>query len=129
MGRLFFLGVILLIGVSTHAQVFGDLGTSHREVLTDCDHKISASGSSGLIFITIVVNRDGEVTSAVLDTERSSISSTILVREAVMRAKKMKFKADYMAPTYHKGIVEFKVVKESAGNEEMKKKNILPENY
>ncbi|MEZ4938246.1 MAG: hypothetical protein R2799_11700 [Crocinitomicaceae bacterium] len=128
-GRVFLLGVVLFLGLTSYAQIYGELGTSKREIAADCDRKLSASGTEGLIFISIVVNRDGEVTSAVLEEVRSTVSNTMLVREALIRAKKMKFAADYTAPQWHKGTIEFKVEKKSAGNEELKRKNILPENY
>lgn len=124
--RVVFVAFGLMLGLVGNSQVYGDVGIAKRKVVTDCERKIAASGSEGLIFITIKVNRDGKVTAATLEMGRSTVSNTILVREALVRAKKMLFEADYTAPTFHEGIVEFKVTKSGEGKA-VKRKNILPE--
>lgn len=119
----------LMLGYVGNTQVYGEIGIAKRKVAKDCERKITSSASEGLIVIAVVVNRDGNVTSSTLDETRTTVSNTMLVREAMMRSKKMKFEADYTAPTYHKGLIEFKVEKVTGGNEELKKKNVLPQNY
>lgn len=112
MGKLRILIVLatLFISVEGFSQVYGDVGISKRKVVADCDRTITSSSKEGLLFISIAVDVDGNVTSAELDEERSEVTHIILVREAKIRAKKMKFEPGMHHPKFHQGILKFKVV-------------------
>ncbi len=103
--------VAFCFSLNGHSQVYGDVGISKRKVLTDCDRKISSSSKEGLIFIDIAVDVDGNVTSTELDEERSVVTHIILVREAKLRAKKMKFEKGMHYPKFHHGVLQFTVEK------------------
>lgn len=105
------LSLFVLMGTIGFSQIHGQVKIDKRGVEKDISYDLTASSQEGLLILNIVVNRDGLVTSVTLDSERSNVTHIILAREAKMRAKKLKFKPCYECPQYHKGILEFKVVK------------------
>ena len=95
------------VGIS---QVYGDLFMDKRKIEKNIDYTISYSKPGKLVF-DIAVNSEGKVTSCVLNTSKSTITSTT----AMMKAKnkimqELKFERGYTFPEFHRGSVQIETV-------------------
>lgn len=89
-------------------RITGDLRFDERKIEKDINYTIDYK-EAGRITVDIVVNIDGKVTSAVINTKHTTINSTPMKIEAKNRAKKLQFESCYHCPKFHNGSVVFKV--------------------
>jgi hypothetical protein len=81
---------IILISFSSNAQLQGGTLDAKRKVLNETGYSIS-SNVTGTVILDLAVNRKGEVTSAKVIPDGTSITSTPQVMKAQNAAKKLKF--------------------------------------
>lgn len=107
-----YLFILILIGLSNSviAQVYGDLFMDKRKIAKEIDYTIIHSTPGKLVF-DIVVDMDGDITSCVLDKNRSTVTSTT----AMMKAKNkimegLTFERGYSFPKFHRGQIQMETI-------------------
>ncbi|MEX1000664.1 MAG: hypothetical protein WDZ35_00965 [Crocinitomicaceae bacterium] len=111
--------LILFICFSANSQVYGDIFIDKRKITKDIDYTIPYSKTGKLVF-DIAVDLDGNVTSCILNKEKSTITAT----PAMMKARNkivqhLKFEFGLQFPKFHRGYVQINTVP----NKEKEKNN------
>lgn len=97
--------VLIFASNICNAQVYGDIQEDKRKISTDIAYTLYANTTGKLVF-DIVVNRQGKVTSCVLNKEKTNITSTPTMMKAKNRILQgLVFVVDYSAPERHTGEV------------------------
>jgi hypothetical protein len=114
--KLIFAFIILCLSNSAFTQVYGEIFMDKRELFKDFSYTIEYSKDATLVF-DIRVNTNGNVTSCVMNKDKSSTTSY----PAMMKAKnkimgQLVFKKGIGYPQFHAGSVQIKTVKPDTTN-------------
>jgi hypothetical protein len=92
------------------AQVSGEIATDKRKALKEIDFTVPYS-KPGILVFSIAVNKDGKVTSCVLDEKKSTITSTsVMVKAKNKIMSQLAFEKGIGHPEWHRGFVTIKTV-------------------
>lgn len=95
----------LLVSLNLSAQVSGKIQEDNRSLLTTTDFTVK-SNLSGVMYFNIAVNIEGEVTTATLVREKSTIKSTPNMIKAKNLVMKLRFEKGTYYPKFHQGEVK-----------------------
>lgn len=101
----FIIMLLLLLSSVSYGQVYGDLLTDKRKITNQINYTVYANATGEMVF-DIVVDRRGNVTSCVLNKEKTNVNSTPTMMTAKNRIMKyLKFEEGYLFPEWHRGEV------------------------
>lgn len=105
--------LLCLLSITFSAQsqlVSGDLVQEGRKLVSQCDFRLSG-GAEGDIYYELAVDREGNVTSERLITERTTVVSTPTRMRAKQMASELKFEPGTHYPHYHHVVIKIAVRK------------------
>lgn len=107
------LAVMALISFSVSAQLMsGDLLQEGRKLISSCDFKLSGA-SEGEIYFELSVDREGNVSSERLLTDKTTVVSTPTRYRAKELVHGLKFEPGTYYPHFHHVVVKITVKKAS----------------
>lgn len=109
--RQLFAFAFFVLTFSSHAQLIsGDLLDEGRKIITQTDYTIIGS-TEGVIYYELAVDREGNVTSARLLGDQTTIHSTPLIYSAKNYCHSLKFEKGTYYPKFHHVVIRVNVVK------------------
>lgn len=97
--------IAFFISLQLSAQVSGDIKDDNRNLLSTTDFTIQ-SNVKGEMYFKISVNIEGEVTTASLDREKSTVKSTPNMIKAKNMIMHFVFEKGTHYPKFHQGVVK-----------------------
>ncbi len=102
-----FFAFLLSFSLKSFSQLIeGELVTDKRKIVSDITPIISPSNYDGKILFTISVDSYGNVTSAKIIEERTTINSTPAKIKATNLIYNVKFEPGTYFPKYHTGVYQ-----------------------
>ena len=102
--------LVLCLSNFAISQVYGEIFMDKRDVATEFTFTIEHTKEATLVF-DIRVNKDGKVTSCVLNEERSTTASYPVMMKAKNKImSQLKFNTGIGYPEFHQGYVQMKTV-------------------
>lgn len=102
--------LLILLPLCTIAQLGGEIKEDGRKLITDKPFVLEDS-HEGTIFFTISVNAEGEITSASVVEDKTTIRSTPAKIKARNYVTKFKFAPGTWYPKYHQGTIRLTMTK------------------
>ena len=97
--------LLLFTGNFCFSQVYGDIQEDKRKIVTDISYTLYANKTGQMVF-DIIVNRQGKVTSCILNKDKTDITSTPTMMKCKNRIMQgLTFEVNYSAPERHLGEV------------------------
>ncbi len=101
----YLLFALLFTGNLCFAQVYGNIQEDNRKIVTDISYTLYAN-TTGQMFFDIIVNRQGKITSCILNKDKTNIISTPTMMKCKNRIMQgLTFEVNYTAPERHLGEV------------------------
>jgi hypothetical protein len=105
------IALICLIALPAFAQVAGDIKNDNRKLLSEQSFTLQGT-HEGVIVFKIAVNTEGEITSADVVSDESTIRSTPAKIKARNYIMGFKFEKGTWYPKFHQGTIRLTMLKD-----------------
>lgn len=102
--------IFLLIGLTGFSQISGDIRDADRALLTETNYTLEST-HNGTVTIDISIDIEGNITSARIVSDKTTVKSTPAKMKALNYVKKFEFQKGTAYPKYHQGRVVLHLIK------------------